>query len=229
MEAEARPLVTALGLLRDDNAGDPVLPFQHFRGTHAGLELLLSVAGKDPRHRVDNIGTDPAALCAYVALREFRPELCINAGTAGGFAARGGRIGDVYLGRPPYRFHDRRIAIPGFDRYGEGHYPGIDPTELAARIGLKTGVVSTGNSLDHAPRDLEIMAGFGCDVKEMEAAAIAWVASLLEIPFLAVKSVTDLVDGEHPTQAQFLANLAMASQKLSEAVRALLAALAAAK
>lgn len=32
-------------------------------------------------------------------------------------------------------------------------------------------------------------------VKEMEAAAIAWVAALFHIPMFSLKSITDIVDG----------------------------------
>ena len=33
-------------------------------------------------------------------------------------------------------------------------------------------------------------------VKDMEAAAIAWVADFNKVPFLALKIVTDIVDGD---------------------------------
>ena len=49
----------------------------------------------------------------------------------------------------------------------------------------------------------------------MEAAAIAWVAQQHSIPFLAIKAITDLVDGEHPTEKEFLQNLNEASKNLS--------------
>jgi nucleoside phosphorylase len=48
----------------------------------------------------------------------------------------------------------------------------------------------------------------------MEAAAIAWAAELTGTPLLGIKVVTDIVDGEHPTQDEFLANLAKASDSL---------------
>ena len=38
--------------------------------------------------------------------------MIINAGTAGGFLAKGGRVGDVYVGTH-LKHHDRRIPIPG--------------------------------------------------------------------------------------------------------------------
>ncbi len=36
----------------------------------------------------------------------------------------------------------------------------------------------------------------GAHVKEMECAAIAQVAHIFNVPFLAVKAITDIVDGD---------------------------------
>lgn len=54
-------------------------------------------------------------------------------------------------------------------------------------------------------------------VKEMEAAAIAWVADLYNIPFLPLKVITDIVDGDQVTHEEFLANLGAAAKSLQEA------------
>jgi 5'-methylthioadenosine nucleosidase len=53
-------------------------------------------------------------------------------------------------------------------------------------------------------------------VKDMEAASIAWVMDLNHTPFFAIKVVTDIVDGDRPTQDEFLENLHTASQSLQE-------------
>jgi nucleoside phosphorylase len=50
----------------------------------------------------------------------------------------------------------------------------------------------------------------------MEAASIAWVAELLGVPMLAIKSITDLVDHSTATAEQFQANFARASQRLRD-------------
>lgn len=42
-------------------------------------------AGKDPIYGIDSVGTVPAALAAYSLLSAFKPDILINAGTAGGF------------------------------------------------------------------------------------------------------------------------------------------------
>ena len=53
-------------------------------------------------------------------------------------------------------------------------------------------------------------------MKDMEAAAIAWVADLSQTPFFALKIVTDIVDGERPTHEEFLENLGTAAVSLQQ-------------
>lgn len=51
-------------------------------------------------------------------------------------------------------------------------------------------------------------------VKDMEAASIAWAAELSGTPYFCVKVVTDIVDGDKPTQDEFLENLGTAAKSL---------------
>lgn len=60
---------------------------------------------------MDNVGTVPAALTAYLAIQALKPDLVISLGTAGGFKSKGGEIGDVYLSTG-FANHDRHIPIP---------------------------------------------------------------------------------------------------------------------
>ncbi len=53
-------------------------------------------------------------------------------------------------------------------------------------------------------------------VKDMEAASLAWVMDLNKTPFIALKVVTDIVDGDRPTQDEFLEHLSAASKSLQE-------------
>ena len=90
---------------------------------------------------------------------------------------------------------------------------------MAAELGYKTGTCTTGNSLDKTEEDDKHMQANEAVVKDMEAAAIAWSCALHNnTPFLAVKVVTDIVDGGVPTHDEFLANLAAASQSLQTAL-----------
>jgi 5'-methylthioadenosine nucleosidase len=79
-------------------------------------------------------------------------------------------------------------------------------------------VVTTGNSLSHTEKDDEMMAANDGAVKEMEASAIAWVAEQMSIPMMAIKVVTDIVDGERPSNDDFLENLGKAAMSLQAAL-----------
>lgn len=213
MEAEARPIIEALGAVETDGA--PPLPARFFVAHVRDREVVVAINGRDPRHDVDSIGTEAAALTTLEVSRRFSPDVLISAGTAGGWQSKDARIGDVYVSRGEFVHHDRRIAIPGLDAYGVGSYPSVDTAALAEALGLKQGVVTTSNSLDENDDDRGMIAINGGDVKEMEAAAVAYVAELAGVPMLAVKAITDLVDHHTATAEQFAANLAMASTRLA--------------
>lgn len=75
------------------------------------LRCACVAAGKCKATGVDNVGTVPAALTAYLAIQAFKPDIVISAGTAGGFRSRGAAIADVFVSTGMVN-HDRRIPIP---------------------------------------------------------------------------------------------------------------------
>ncbi len=225
MDAEARPVVDRLALREVAVPWDDRLPPRLFTGAAHGIEIDLVWLGRDDRHGVDLIGTSAATLATTLLLTHRPIDLVLSAGTAGGFLSRGGDIGKVYLSRGPICFHDRRVPIVGFREAALGEHPCIDASDLARELGYELGVVSTGDSLDAPPQDLEAMHRLGTHAKEMEAAAVAWIASLHGVPMLAVKAITDLVDGPHATESEFMEHLHTASDRLGEAVDRIVAAL----
>lgn len=210
MVGEASPLLSRYDFAAQGE--DPVFGFRFYRRG----ELLVAVAGTHRRFGVDAIGSISAALLARTVLERFAPQRLISAGTAGGFAERGGTIGDVYLGAEAVVFHDRRIPLPGFQALGHGHFPVECDRPLAERLGLKVGVVSTGDSLDCTPEDMLWLRRHEASVKEMEAAAIAWVCEHHGIPLVLLKAITDLVDHHESTASQFVANYALAVERLTD-------------
>ena len=227
MEAEAMPFVEHLGLEKDDAVFESHLPFLAYTGNYKDGKVTVITNGKDTVYDtgVDNVGTVPAALATYLALHKLQNtvDLLINAGTSGGFQRKGAAIGDVFL-TTGVTHHDRRIPIPGFTSYGIGKLENassetiVSPENLAQQLNFKMGIVSTGNSLDTTEICDKHMLANDASIKDMEAAAIAWSCALMEKPFLGVKVVTDVVDGDVPTQEEFLANLAAASKSLQEAL-----------
>ena len=181
-------------------------------------EVVVATCGADSTHGVDSVGTVNAALCAYEILKTHEPDVLINAGTAGGFREKGARIGDVFL-VDEVKYHDRRIPIPTFTKYGVGAIRTAETPNMRKTLkDLKCGVCSTGNSLDATEVDREMMSRNDASVKEMEAAAVAKVCEMFDVPFVCVKAITDIVDGPHAAEKEFLENLAMAGKRLQETV-----------
>ncbi|KAG2497949.1 hypothetical protein HYH03_004211 [Edaphochlamys debaryana] len=226
MDAEAKPLIQALDL-KEDTPPKIVgpAPCVTFSGVHDGLHIHVVWNGKDRETGVDNVGTVPAALSTYLSVLAFQPDVVISAGTAGGFKAQGAAIGDVFLGSAVIN-HDRRIPLPNFDKYGIGYSNCLATPNLQSSLGLKQGVVSSGNSLDYTDKCMEIMAQHSVAVKEMEAAAIAWACNLYHVPLMCVKAVTDIVDGDRATAEEFLENLHAAAAALQGTVPKVLTAMA---
>ena len=216
MHAEAKPVVRELGLKPVETPpwAAPV-PMRLWQGQVGANEVDLVVNGQDSETGLDLIGTQAATASTMLGCEAFTPDLVVSAGTCGGFAKRGGSIGKVYLASDRVWYHDRRVPIPGFEQMARGGYPVTDLTEIGGRLGLEPGVVSTGDSLDLSDEDSERIESVGAHAKEMEAAAVAWVAGLFRARFTALKSVTDIVDGPHPPEEEFFENLKQATENLA--------------
>ena len=117
MAAEAAPFVEHLGLSKAPGLLGAPLWCDCYSGSAHGVTVHVVTNGTDARFGVCSVGTVPAALATYAALTALKPDLLLNAGTAGGFRARGGAVGDVYVSTR-VRNHDRRIELPVFDAYG---------------------------------------------------------------------------------------------------------------
>ena len=169
---------------------------------------------------MENVGTVPASVATILALQKVKGkvDVVINAGTCGGFQAKGAGIGDVFL-TTAVANHDRRIQIPPYIPYGIGKIESSKFVHvLAEAIEAKTGVCTTGNSLDKHDVDEKMMKDNDASVKDMEAAAIAWSCALYDTPFFGVKVVTDIVDGDVPSHEEFMENLASAAKSLQDAL-----------
>lgn len=224
MEAEAKPLLSKLGLVKDEpsklHGPAPCVTYSGYLsvpGQETPLEVHVVWNGKCVVNEVDCVGTVPASLASYLAIQAFKPDLVISAGTAGGFESQGAALGEIFVSSGTIN-HDRRIQISGSDKYGLGKLSSPPCPALIAALGLKLGVVSSGNSLDYTDQCMSIMGKNGVAVKEMEAAAIAWVCSLSGTPMICVKAITDIVDGGRPSHDEFLENLSTAAGALQVVV-----------
>ena len=88
MKAEAAPLVEHLGLKKAEPGPFPgPIPAEVFSGAVGDAIVHVCCNGEAKGFGVDSVGTVPAALTAYQICEHLKPDLLINAGTAGGFNA----------------------------------------------------------------------------------------------------------------------------------------------
>ena len=193
MASEAQPLIDALNLTPANvNTEIGSLPFRYFAGVWKGLEITLASNGKDSRFGVDQIGSEPAAVNAFLTRQLFHPDIIASIGTAGGLTDLGAKTGEVFLGNKQVFFHDHRIPLPGMREFGLGAYPSLDMSEIGAHLGLRIETISSRNSLDFNVTDLEALKKNHAHIEEMEAAAIAWVCFITKTPFFAIKAITNV-------------------------------------
>ncbi|KAG7540348.1 Nucleoside phosphorylase superfamily [Arabidopsis thaliana x Arabidopsis arenosa] len=218
MQKEAQPLINRLRLVKEVNTPFPKeVTWLLFKGMYKDLNINIVCPGKDSTLGVESVGTVPASLVTYASILAIQPDLIINAGTAGGFKDKGACISDVYV-VSTVAFHDRRIPVPVLDIYGVGMRKAFPTPNLIKELNLKVGRLSTGDSMDMSPHDEESITANDATVKDMEGAAVAYVADIFKVPTILIKGVTDIVDGNRPTSEEFLENLAAVTAKLDESL-----------
>jgi len=219
MDTEANPNIFALNFHKSTHSFAP-LPMQAYAWKYHNVDVLLILNGRDPVHSVRNIGTQAATLSTYVGFNYFHPDLIISVGTAGGIEANGVKLREIYAGSKIY-FFDRRIPIEGYQQYGLGEYQSFVLPAPERNIGLKSGVVCSGDSFDDDQTDYHAFTKLHCDAVDMEAAGVAWVSMLTKTSMLAIKGITNLVKGSD-THAQYQANLPVVTAKLAKTLQELL-------
>ena len=220
MKGEAQGLIEGLSMHEEGfvvHGHSPLWYSRRLDGENP-LEIALVVAGTDPIHRVDRIGTETAVLGSAFLCASFQPDLLFNVGTCGGFEARGGSIGELYLASEAFLFHGRRIPLEGFEGLGEGRIPALEAEALRKVLGAERGIVSTSNSFSATSEDLAFFEAEHVSAKDMEATALARLARDLSIPFLALKGVTDLIDHPEPEEQAFLRNYAGVVEELTSSL-----------
>ncbi len=225
MAEEAKPFIELLDFKNINPLNTPI-PHNLY---HTNIEekiIHLIVNGRVSDH-VSYLGTEMASLISEASLRLLKPDLLINAGTAGGKQSKGLKIGDVTICENSY-YHDHRISIPGYHEYFKGNFSSTSKyfSSIKNLKSLIPSTISTGNSFEMNPSDEETISSLNSSVKEMELCAIAQVCSFYKTPWIGIKAITDIIDiDESPTSDQFFENLNLACKNLSISLRDIVTAL----
>ncbi|TCN24624.1 5'-methylthioadenosine/S-adenosylhomocysteine nucleosidase [Mesobacillus foraminis] len=210
--------VTLLRNKIENGEQQTVAGFEFITGTLEGTEVVLLRSG---------IGKVNAAMSTTVLLERFSPDYIINTGSAGGLNPEL-NVGDVVISSE-VRHHDVDVTAFGYE-YGQ--VPQLPPAfEADAKLiqiaedsvgeieGIQTvkGLITTGDSFMSDPDRVEfIKTKFNnLQAVEMEAAAIAQVAYQFGIPFVIIRSLSDIAGKESNVSFdQFLETAAINSATL---------------
>lgn len=168
-------------------------------GKMHGAEVILLRSG---------IGKVNAAMSTTILLEKYKPELIINTGSAGGFNPSL-NVGDAVISTE-VRHHDVDVTAFGYE-YGQvPQLPAafladeklVAAAEEAARemvdFQVEKGLIATGDSFMQDPVRVEfVRTKFeNLQAVEMEAAAIAQVAHQFHVPFVIIRSLSDIAGKE---------------------------------
>lgn len=200
--------------------------YTFYQGQLDGTEVIIVQSG---------IGKVASALAAALLIDKFSPDYVVNTGSAGGFD-QSLKVGDIVVSSE-VRHHDADVTAFGYEI---GQLPGMPaafiphPTLVeAAKQGIEAlegintlvGQITTGDTFMTKEEDIaKARADFpSMAAVEMEGAAIAQTCHQFDVPFVVIRSMSDIAGKESPSS--FEAYLETASQNSSKLVINMLSAL----
>jgi adenosylhomocysteine nucleosidase len=175
----------------------------------AGCDFFIGhFEGKDVVLLKSGIGKVNVAVSTTLLLSQFKPEYVINIGSAGGFDPDL-NVGDVVISDQVVH-HDVDVTAFG---YVMGQVPNMPATFSAdqklinqakaalnsvTKVQAKVGLIGTGDSFMSDPARVESVRSIfpSLVAVEMEAAAVAQVCFKFGVPFVVVRSLSDIAGKE---------------------------------
>jgi len=139
------------------------------------------------------IGSESARRAAEAAIKKYSPDAVVSAGI-GGALVPGLHAGDTIF---PV------VVVDTKD--GSRHTTAIGGAPLAKTALGRTVLVSYPD-VAGAEQKRQLAKSYGAHAVDMEAAAVARAAQKYDLPFIAVKAISDEVDFEMPDMARFIHN-----------------------
>ncbi len=215
MEQEVAILKASLtNLIETSKAGA-----NYFSGQINGVDVVLLQSG---------IGKVSAAIGTTLLIDNYQPDVIINTGSAGGFAASL-TMGDVVISSE-VRHHDADVTAFGYEIGQMAGQPAAfiadEKLVTVAEQAVATlegkhavkGLICTGDAfVCSADKQQFIRQHFPSVIAvEMEASAIAQTCHQFDVPFVVVRAISDVADKESPMS--FDEFLPLAAQSSSEMV-----------
>lgn len=172
---------------------------EYTTGTYEGKEVVLLKSG---------IGKTNAAMGTAILLQQFKPDVVINTGSAGGYGDAL-EVGSIVIS-DEVRHHDVDARVFGYEW---GQVPQMPAAYIAdaklqqiaveavAEVGehkSKVGLIASGDSFMSDPvRVAAVQEHFpNVMAMEMEAAAVAQVCYQFGVPFVVIRALSDIAGKE---------------------------------
>ena len=182
-----------------DISQETIANVEYTFGKMNGVDVILSRSG---------IGKVNAAVSTSILLDRFKPDYVINTGSAGGFDPAL-NVGDVVISSDAIH-HDVDVTAFG---YAYGQVPQMPATFAAdekliaiaeekakeiSDIQIVRGLIATGDSFMNDPVRVEDVRNkiTGVQAVELEAAAVAQVCYQFKVPFVIIRSLSDIAGKE---------------------------------
>jgi len=180
---------------------------------HAGYSFYQGkIDGNDIVIVQSGIGKVAAALATAILIDKFQPDYVVNTGSAGGFDASL-KVGDIVISSE-VRYHDVDLTAFGYEI---GQLPANPAAYIPhealvtaakhaviqndASINTLVGLITTGDTFMTKEDDIaKARANFPTMAAvEMEGAAIAHTCHQFKVPFVIIRSLSDIAGKESPT------------------------------
>ncbi len=173
------------------------------------------------------IGKVAAALATAILIDRFQPDYIVNTGSAGGFEPSL-KVGDIVISSE-VRYHDVDLTVFGYEigqlPANPAAYIPHETLVTAAKAGIDKleniqtmiGLITTGDTFMTKEDDIaKARANFpSMAAVEMEGAAIAHTCHQFNVPFVIIRSLSDIAGKESATSFdEYLATASVNSSQL---------------
>tara|TARA_R110001583_G_scaffold67490_3_gene192872 strand:+ start:17247 stop:17942 length:696 start_codon:yes stop_codon:yes gene_type:complete len=196
---------------------------EFYQGKLNGKDVILTKSG---------IGKVAASIATTLLLERFQPDTIINTGSAGGYDTSL-NVGDIVISTE-VRFHDVDLTAFGYEIGQMAQLPAAfeadqklidiaqDAAETLQSLKIIQGLICTGDIFMAAPEKAQIARNnfptmAAC---EMEAAAIAQVCHQFKVPFVIIRSLSDIAGKK--SELSFEQYLPIAAKNASVLVEAII-------
>lgn len=185
-----------------------------YKGKAFGQEILLIECG---------VGKVNAAAGAAIVI-ERGAEKVLNFGVAGGLHDNT-EIVRAYVIEKAVQYDFDCVQINGGEIGTlDGETENFLSLTVPAKLNLPRRTLGTGDRFNDSAADHALLLKLGCDIREMEAGAIAQVCKYAGVPCVSVKAISD-VYGAGSTTEQFKQNTARACACLKTHMREIIEAI----